>query len=94
MSLLWKAVSLSIQEELALSKKNIDVILESGETVQCKVIERMGFNHDVGAYSFWVEYSGKEFMAVGRNGIYKKWSAKDRIAPMFAARPRSNTCLW
>jgi hypothetical protein len=57
----------------------INVTLESGEIARCRVIERMGFNHDVGACAVWVEHDGRQFMAVGGHGVWRKWMAKDQV---------------
>jgi hypothetical protein len=60
----------------------IQVALEDGTLAKCRVIERLGFNHDVGARAAWVEHDGKGFMAVGNRGAWRKWSAADRAQPL------------
>jgi hypothetical protein len=55
--------------------------LDTGETV--RVIERMGFNHDVGARTAWVKQDDHEFMVVYlRPGTWRRWSAADRTQPL------------
>ena len=50
----------------------IQVALENGNLVMCRVIERMEFNHDAGGRTIWVEHDGKEFMAINRLGAWRK----------------------
>jgi hypothetical protein len=57
----------------------IRVALESGELATCRVIERLGFNRYIGARTIWVEHDGKQFMAVGNPGAWRKWKAQDRV---------------
>jgi hypothetical protein len=63
----------------------IQVALENGEIAACRLIERIGFIHDIGARACLVEYDGKQFMAVGKRGGWRKWTA---VWPPSPARPR------
>lgn len=60
----------------------INVTMEDGNAVMATVLERLGFNHDVGRRAIWCGYEGKEFMAVCVGGFWRKWGAKDRVKPM------------
>lgn len=63
----------------------LQVQLGNGEDpVVCSVVENLGFRHDIGMYAKWVEYNGKEFMAVRPRGPFpwRKWSAADRTRPL------------
>jgi len=60
----------------------VQVQLENGQLAICFVIERMGFNHDIGAQTIWVSHGGMEFMAVRKLGAWRKWSAADRARPL------------
>ena len=59
----------------------IQVALEDGALVFCDVMER-SYNHDVGANTAWVKFDGREFMAVRKNGAWRKWTARDRTQPL------------
>jgi hypothetical protein len=48
----------------------------------CSVVERMGFNHDIGMRAAWVELNGHEFMAVNQLGFWRKWGPADRAEPL------------
>jgi hypothetical protein len=56
------------------------VKLDTDEAV--RVIERLGFNHDVGARTAWASHAGEEFMIVHlRPGTWRRWKAADRVRP-------------
>lgn len=60
----------------------IQVALEDGSLVVCRVVERLGYNHDLGATAAWVEYDGKEFCAERRLGAWRKRTAQQRAQPL------------
>ena len=61
---------------------SIQVSLEDGSLVMCKVIERLGYNHDLGATAAWVEHNGKEFVAERRLGAWRKRTVQQRVQPL------------
>jgi hypothetical protein len=68
---------------------SIQVALEDGSLVMCKVIERLGYNHDLGANAAWVEHDGKEFCAERKLGAWRKRGARDRITPLLEELKRN-----
>ena len=52
-----------------------------------KIVERLGYNHDIGQHAYEVEHvAGTRHMAVGRGGSYRLWTARDRVVPMTQPR--------
>lgn len=47
----------------------INVRFEDGSLGFCKVVENLGYNHDMGAYCKIVSHDGREF-------VVKKWAGK------------------
>lgn len=47
-----------------------------------KVLDSLGYNHDIGAYVKRVEIDGKPQMAVGTRGSWRLWTARDRTRPL------------
>jgi hypothetical protein len=56
--------------------------------VKYKVIDSLGYNHDVGAQVKMIEYEGKRAMVVGSAGRWRLWTASDRTAPLREAVAR------
>ena len=56
--------------------------------VKCKVVESLGYNHDMGGYVKRVVYDGKEQMAVGGPGRWRLWTPTDRTQPLREAMAR------
>ncbi len=53
-----------------------------------KVAENLGFNHSVGAYAKLVETEAGNRMAVKFFGVWRFWTAADRVAPLRKAPSR------
>jgi hypothetical protein len=56
------------------------VMLESGERV--RLVERLGYNHDMAAHAAVAMYEGKEITIIRRGGKWRRWTAQDRARPL------------
>ena len=68
------------------AQMQIEVALENGEIAACRLIERMGFNHDIRAPACLIEYDGKQFVALGnvaRGESGRPRGDRDRLARAF-----------
>lgn len=66
--------------------KKIRVFIGDGTDELCEVVDNLGFNHDVGAYTKEVRLpDGALAMAVGRGKAWRLWSVHDRIKPLVDA---------
>jgi hypothetical protein len=54
----------------------------NGAEVACPVVERLGYNHDAGAYAAIVLHDGREQTAVKEGQRWRLWGAKDRVRPL------------
>lgn len=52
------------------------------EGTKCKVVESLGFVHDIGMRAVVVLHDGVERKAVGSRGQYRFWGARDRVQPL------------
>jgi hypothetical protein len=51
--------------------------------VACEVVERMGYNHDVGMYATLIQLGEEQKIAVRPpNGTWRLWTARDRVQPL------------
>lgn len=58
-------------------------VMIDGTEVTCPVVERLGFNHDIGAYAAVVVHDGGEKTAVKRpGGTWRLWMPRDRVRPL------------
>jgi len=53
-----------------------------------KVVESMGFNHDIGRYAKIVRDGDRDRMAVKEAGQWRFWGAADRVQPLVEAIER------
>lgn len=68
---------------------SIQVSLEDGSLVMCEVVERLGYNHDIGADAIWVKHGDKEFCAERRLGAWRKRTPRNRITPLLEELQRN-----
>ena len=47
-----------------------------------EVIERLGFNHDIGGYVAIVRAGGSEATVVKQGGVWRFWTPADRARPL------------
>ena len=62
----------------------VNVVFEDGKLAFCKVVESMGYNHDLGAYAKIVEFEGREIVVKRPQGL-KLWrphTARERVQPI------------
>lgn len=52
------------------------------EGIKCKVVESLGYIHDIGQRAVIVLHEGVERKAVGGSGHYRFWGARDRVQPL------------
>jgi hypothetical protein len=72
----------------------VNVLDGAGGTVRCRVVESLGFVHNVGAWANVVEHAGAEKTVVGAGkGLWRFWAAKDRAQPLVDARKREQQKL-
>lgn len=66
-----------LPEEVISQEVNSLKCLIDGKLQECKVVENLGYVHDVGAYAKVVEYQGKEYVIVKRgawrNRTVEEW---------------------
>jgi len=62
----------------------INVRLEDGQLVFCKVVESLGYNHDAGAYCKIVQHEGREMLVKRFQGmkIWRPHTARERVQPL------------
>ena len=62
----------------------INVILEDGKLAFCKVVESIGYNHDLGAYAKIVEFEGREMLVKRPRGmkLWRPHTAQERAQPL------------
>lgn len=53
-----------------------------------KVLDSLGYNHDVGGYVKEVLTSDGPKMAVKQGALWRFWTARDRVAPLMEAVKR------
>lgn len=55
---------------------------------KCKVIDKGGYNCDIGQNWKMVELDGERVMVVGGRGFWRVWGPRDRTAPLREAIAR------
>lgn len=64
-----------------MARRNVEI-----EGIRYRVIEDMGFNHDVGGPSVVVDVNGCERAAVKDGKAWRFWTAADRVSVRRASR--------
>lgn len=62
----------------------INVVFEDGKLAFLKVVENLGYDHDVGAYCKIVEHEGRQMLVKRQQGL-KLWrphTAQERAQPL------------
>lgn len=65
----------------------INVVLEDGRLAFCKVVESLGYNHDLGAFCKVVELEGREVVVKRPRGmkLWRRHTSAERTAPLIEA---------
>lgn len=62
----------------------VNVVFEDGSLHFLRIVERLGYNHDLGAYCKFVEYEGREILVKRPKGlkIWRRYTPAERVQPL------------